>query len=127
MNPCQPVTGSVLILAAAKNRYTLSVWGQKKMVNAKIKSKMNHASYAIGPKRIVPVFAQIKPRYTRVCLLCLTFNCVLSFPSNQRPAIVPPYAPHANADLRGDPLQQHTYTRTLIKTCLHTSAEIHTA
>ena len=29
----------------------------------------------IVPKRIVPIFGRMKPRYTRVCLLCLTFKC----------------------------------------------------
>ena len=68
---------------AAKNRYTWSVWGQKQ-VHTKIKSKAHPTSPAIGPKRIVPVFGRMKPRYTRVCLLCLTFNCFCRFLADQR-------------------------------------------
>ena len=88
----------------------------------------------LGPKRIVPVFGRIKPRYTRVCLLCLTFNCFSSFLSqSKRPSIVPPYAPHTNADLRGDhlhpphptPLNHAIYDPDTYNICLHTSAEIH--
>ena len=115
--------------AAAKNRYTWSVWGRKQ-VHYKIKSKVHPTSPAIGPKRIVPVFGRIKPRCTRVCLLCLTFNCICRFIANQRPSIVPPYVPHTNADGRGDPLHpSHPTPRhtSNTRTCLHTSAEIHTA
>ena len=64
--------------AAAKNRYTWSVWGQKQ-VHSKIKSTAHPTSPAIDPKRVVPVFGRIKPRYTHVCLLCLTFKCFSSF------------------------------------------------
>ena len=47
-------------MAAAKNRYTWSVWGQKQ-VHSKIKSKAHSTSPAIGPKRIVPVFGRRSP------------------------------------------------------------------
>ena len=69
-----------------------------KTCNTKIKSKPHPTSPAIGPKRIVPVFFFIKPRYTRDCLLCLIFSCFLSFLANERPSMVPPCAPHTNAD-----------------------------
>ena len=76
----------------------------------------------------VPIFGRIKPRYTRVCLLCLTFNCFLSFFSqSNKPSIVPPYAPRTNASVRIDPLHppHPTPRRTSNKRiCLHTSAEI---
>ena len=67
-------------------------------------SKAHPTSPVIGPKRIVPVLGRIKPRYILALLLCLTFNCFWSFLANQRPSIVTPYAPHTNADVRGDPL-----------------------
>ena len=92
----------------AKNRYILKS-SQKRTLRT---------SPTIGPKRIVPVFGRIKPRYTRVCLLCLTFNRSLSFFSqSKRPSIVAPDAPHTNADLRRDhfhpphPTPRHTRAR----------------
>ena len=87
-----------------------------------IKSKAHPTSPAIGPKRIVPVFGLMKPTYTRVCLLSLTFNCFLSFFSQSealhsstvcapyecrrtgRPP--PPSTPHTRS------YQQHTYLPT---------------
>ena len=57
-------------------------------------------------KAFCTCFSRIKRRHTRVCLLCLTFNCFLSFCS-QRSSIVPPYALYTNADARGDPLHLH--------------------
>ena len=45
-----------------------------------------------------------------------------------RPSIGPPYAPHTNADVRGDPLHApHPTSRHTSNTriCLHTSAEVH--
>ena len=107
----------------SKKRYTWAVWGQKQ-VHFKTKSRAHPTSPAQGPKRIVPVFGPIKPRYTRVCLLSTVFLSFLS----QRPSIVPPYAPHTNADGRGDPLHPtHPTPRLTSKTsiCLYTSAEIH--
>ena len=50
------------------------------------------------------------------------------FLAHQRPSIVPPYALHTNADVRGDPLHppQSTPRHTSnTRICLHTSAEIH--
>ena len=52
---------------------------EPKLVHSKVKSKVHPTSAAIGPKRIVPDFGRIKPRYTRVCLLCWTFNCFKNF------------------------------------------------
>ena len=63
----------VIFWAAAKNRWTWSVWGRKQ-VRSEIQSNVHHASPAIGPEHIVPCFGRIKPRYTRVGLLCLIFN-----------------------------------------------------
>ena len=93
----------VIFWAATKNRCTLSVWGRTQ-VRSEIKSKVHHASPAIGPEYVVPYLGRIKPRYTRVGLLCLIFNRVCPFLTNQRPSIVPPCA----------------------RICLHASAEIHT-
>ena len=105
---------------------TWSVLAQKQ-THSTIKSKSHPASPAICPKRIVPVLGRIKPTYTRFCLLCLTLSCFFSsFLPNQRPSIVPPYAPHTNADVRGDPLHppqptpRHTSNTRI---CLRTSAE----
>ena len=45
-------TSRVYFWAAAKDRYTLSVWGQKQ-ANSKIKSKTHTTNPAIGPESIV--------------------------------------------------------------------------
>ena len=89
--------------AAAKNTYTLSVWGQQQ-VNAKIKQKTHATSPAIDLKHIVPFLpdkAQVHPS----CLLCFTFNCFLLF-SGQSAILHSStlHAPYTNADVRGDPL-----------------------
>ena len=80
--------------AAAKNRDTWAVWDEKQ-AHSKIKSKAHPTSPAIGPKCIVSVFGPIKPRYTRVCLLCLTYNCFWSFLSQSEAlhssTLCPPY------------------------------------
>ena len=108
-------------LAAAINRCAWSVWGQKQ-VRYYIKSEAYHASPAICPERIAPYFCRITPRYIRVGLLNLIFNRFLSFLSL-------PYAPHTNAEVRGDPLHssrpkpRHTSNTRI---CLHASADIHT-
>ena len=43
----------------------------------------------------MPVFGQIKPKYTRDCLVCMTFNCFLSFFSQSEAlyssTLCPPY------------------------------------
>ena len=115
----------VIFWAATKNRCTLSVWGRTQ-VRSEIKSKVHHASPAIGPEYVVPYLGRIKPRYTRVGLLCLIFNRVCPFLTNQRPSIVPPCARMA---WFGDPLHSsHPTPRHTSNTriCLHTSAQIHT-
>ena len=103
----------------------MSVWGRTQ-VRSEIKSKVHHASPAIGPEYVVPYLGRIKPRYTRVGLLCLIFNRVCPFLTNQRPSIVPPCARMA---WFGDPLHSsHPTPRHTSNTriCLHASAEIHT-
>ena len=73
-----------------------------------------------------PDKAQVHPS----CLLCLTFNCFLSFFSqSKRPSVFPPYAPHTNADVRGDPLHpphptpRHTsYIRICLSACFAAAA-----
>ena len=56
---------------------------------------MHATSLAFGPNRNIPVFGRIKPRYTRVRVLCMTFNCFLSFfsPSEilHSSTLCPPY------------------------------------
>ena len=49
-------------------------------------------------------FGRIKPRYTRFVYSAWLTTVSCLFLANQRPSIVPPYAPHTNADVRGDPL-----------------------
>ena len=104
---------------AAKSTFAWSVWGRNQ-VHSKIKSKAHPTSPTIGPKRIVPDFGRIKPRYTGVCLLCLTFTCFLSCLAKRgavhsstvrlrwviqgNNTITPPCAPRTNADVRRDPL-----------------------
>ena len=68
--------------------------------------------------------------YTRVCLLCLTFNCFCRFLANQRPSIIPPYLcpPIRMPTCGGKPfhpphLTPHHTSNTRI--CLHTSADTH--
>ena len=96
-------------------RCTWSVRGQNMYV---LKSSEKYTLQAPpGPDRIVPDYhyGRIKPRYTRVCLLCLMINRF--------------YIPHTNAEVRGDPLHpSHPTPRHTSNTriCLHTSAEIHT-
>ena len=75
--------------AAAENRSTLSVWGQKQ-VHAKINSKTDPTSPAIGLKRNVPIFP-VKTQVHPSCLLCLTFNCFFCrFLANQRSSTISP-------------------------------------
>ena len=118
------------IWAAAKNRYTWSVWDQKQ-VQSTIKSKPHPTSPAVGPKRIVPVlgvpvFGRITPRYTRVYLLCLTLNCFLSFFSQPESllscTLCPPYECRraGSPTTPPPPTPRHTSNERI---CLHTSAE----
>ena len=68
-------------------------------------------------------FCRIKPRYTRVCLLCWAFNCFYRFLANQRRSIFPPYALFTNADVRGDPLYPpHPTPRQKSNTCTYLPA-----
>ena len=90
--------------AAVKNRYTWSVWSQKK-VQSKIKSKTYPTSPAIGPTRIAPVFGRRKktqehPSLPTLLDFQLFFCC---FSAHQSFSIVPPYAAYTNANVRGDP------------------------
>ena len=97
-----------------------------KQVHSTIKSTTHPTSPTIVQKCIGYFFGPIKPRYTRVCLMCLTLKRFLSFLSNRRPSIAPSYTPDTNADVRGDPLQPpHPTPRDTSNTriCLHTSAE----
>ena len=91
----------VFLWAAAKNRSTWSVWGQKQ-VHSTIKSKVHPASPAVGPKRIVPVYARSSPGSPE--FVYSNWRSRFGFLANQKPSIVPCYAPHTNADVRGDPL-----------------------
>ena len=90
---------------AAKNRHTWSVWGHKQVLS-KIKSKTHSTSPAIGPDEAhCTCFgaekAQVHPTLSTL-LDVQPFFC--RFLANQRPSIVPPYAPHTYAGIRGDPL-----------------------
>ena len=119
----QPRAGMLSFWAAAENRSTLSVWGQKQ-VHAKINSKTDPTSPAIGLKRNVPIFP-VKTQVHPSCLLCLTFHVFFCrFLANQRSFIVPPYAPHRNADVRGDPLHipHHATPATHVSACFAAAA-----
>ena len=113
--------------AAAKNTYTLSVWGQQQ-VNAKIKQKTHATSPAIDLKHIVPFLpdkAQVHPS----CPLCLTFNRYCRFLANQRASIVPPYyALYTNAGVRGDlptlHISHHATPATHVSACFAAAARI---
>ena len=109
----------------AQKQVYLGQLGQKQ-VHTKIKSKAHPTSHAIGPKRIVPVFRRTKPRYTWVCLLCLTFNCFLSFCSQSEAlhtsTLRPPYECRRTG--RPPPPSKRRHTSDT-RVCLYTSAEIH--
>ena len=81
---------------------------------------MHLTSRATGPERIVPDFGQIKPRYTRVVLLCLTFKWFCRFLVNQRPYKVPPFPPPTKYRRplftpHSTPYEQHTYLTTHLR------------
>ena len=91
----------------AQKQVYLGQLGQKQ-VHTKIKSKAHPTSHAIGPKRIVPVFRRTKPRYTWVCLLCLTFNCFLSFCSQSEALRISALCPPCECRRTGRPLPPST-------------------
>ena len=92
------------IRVAAKNGYTLSVWGQKKVYQNQVKRHLT--SPAIGLKRIVLVFAGESAGAPELSTL-LDFQNFFLFLANQRSSIVSPYAPYTNADVRRDPSTPH--------------------
>ena len=100
--------------------------------NSKIKYKTHSTSPAMFQSALYLFWGRTKPRYTRVCLLCLTFNCFLSFFSQSETlhssTLCPPYecrrtgrplplpTPHTA------PYEQHTYLPThLRRDMIHTT------
>ena len=118
---------NVEIMGRAKYRYTWAASGQNQ-VHFKIKSKAYPTSPAIGPEHVVPVFGRYKVQVYPSLSTLLSFQLfVFPFVANQRPFIVPPYAPHTNANVRGDPLHPPLPTpchTSNTRICLPTIAEI---
>ena len=100
------VFGRVHTRAAAENNYKyvhLVRFGPKTGGDTNIKQKAHPTSPAIGLKRIVPVFPARSPGTPEFVYSAWLSTVFCRFLANQRPSIVPPYAPHTNADVRGDP------------------------
>ena len=101
-------------------------FGAKKQVRTKIKSKTHPRTLPLVDNVCI---SRRKRRHVRVCLLCLTFNCFLSFRSQSEILHSSTlYAPYTNADARGDPLHlhnpRHATQATHVSACFAAAARI---
>ena len=119
-----------------KNRYTLSVWGQKQVHTLNQVKNAPHESCDWSRPHCT-CFCLFKPQVHLSLSTLLDFQLFFCrFLANQRPSIVPPYAPHTNADVRGDPLHppqptphyapRHT-SNTRIHVCSYLCPRLHRA